>query len=142
MDIGQARNDLEALMTDTVRVSRTAGQPELDPVTGEPGETPTSVVYEGPGAVLSSHGQLVVAHILGFDWLSEGAAWYRLVTPVGAPVAMPGDLVEVIEAISPDGAEGRTGRVWLAEDATEASTVEICRTTRLTERILHAPSAI
>ncbi|MFB7323394.1 DUF6093 family protein [Streptomyces sp. NPDC056190] len=138
MDIAQARNDLEALMTDTVRVSRTAGQPELDPVTGEPGETPTSVVYEGPGAVLSSHGQIVVSQILGFDWLSEGAAWYRLVTPVGAPVAMPGDLVEVTTV----GADGRTGRIWLAEDATEASTVEICRTTRLTERITFAPSTI
>ncbi|MFB7571838.1 DUF6093 family protein [Streptomyces sp. NPDC056165] len=138
MDIAQARNDLEALMTDTVRVSRTAGQPVLDPVTGEPGETPTSVVYEGPGAVLSSHGQIVVSQILGFDWLSEGAAWYRLVTPVGAPVAMPGDLVEVTAV----GADGRTGRIWLAEDATEASTVEICRTTRLTERITFAPSTI
>ncbi|MGW4047815.1 DUF6093 family protein [Streptomyces sp. NPDC004721] len=138
MDIGQARNDLEALMTDTVRVFRTAGQPELDPVTGEPGATPTSVVYEGPGAVLSSHGQIVVSQILGFDWLSEGAAWYRLVTPVGAPVAMPGDLVEVITV----GADGRTGRTWLAEDATEASTVEICRTTRLTERITWAAAAI
>ncbi|MET8956713.1 DUF6093 family protein [Streptomyces sp. NPDC004129] len=139
VDIAQARNDLEALMTDTVRVSRTAAQPALDPVTGEPGETPTSIVYEGPGAVLSSHGQIVVAQIVGFDWLSEGAAWYRLVTPVGAPVAMPGDLVEVITA---SGADGRTGRTWLAEDATEASTVEICRTTRLTERITFASSAI
>jgi hypothetical protein len=138
VDIAQARNDLEALLTDTVRISRTAGQPALDPVTGEPGETPTSVVYEGAGAVLSSHGQIVVAQILGFDWLSEGAAWYRLVTPTAAPVAMPGDLVEVIT----EGADGRTGRTWLAEDATEASTVEICRTTRLTERITFAPSAI
>ncbi|MFF3406694.1 DUF6093 family protein [Streptomyces sp. NPDC002742] len=138
MDIAQARYDLEALLTDTVRISRTAGQPALDPVTGEPGETPTSVVYEGTGAVLSSHGQIVVAQILGFDWLSEGAAWYRLVTPTSAPVAMPGDLVEVIT----EGADGRTGRTWLAEDATEASTVEICRTTRLTERITFAPSAI
>jgi hypothetical protein len=138
VDIAQARNDLEALMTDMVRISRTAGQPVLDPVTGEPGETPTSVVYEGPGAVLSSHGQIVVAQILGFDWLSEGAAWYRLVTPTAAPVAMPGDLVEVIT----EGADGRTGRTWLAEDATEASTVEICRTTRLTERITFASSAI
>lgn len=139
VDIGQARNDLEALLTDTVRISRTAGQPVLNPVTGEPGETPTSVVYEGAGAVLSSHGQIVVAQILGFDWLSEGAAWYRLVTPVAAPVAMPGDLVEVITTA---GADGRTGRTWLTEDATEACTVEICRTTRLTERITVAPSTI
>lgn len=139
VDIGQARNDLEALLTDTVKVSRTAGQPVLDPVTGEPGETPTVVVYEGPGAVLSSHGQLLVAQVLGFDWLAQGAAWYRLVTPVAAPVAMPGDLVQVITGT---GADGRTGRTWLAEDATEASTVEICRATRLTERITFAPSAI
>lgn len=138
LDLVQARSDLEALLTDTVRVSRTTGQPALDPDTGEPGQTPTSVVYEGPGAVLSTHGQIVLSQLLGVDWLSEGSAWYRLVTPVSAPIALPGDLVEV----RTEGAAGLQGRTWLADDSTEASTVEICRSTRLTERITIAASAI
>ncbi|MFE7794517.1 DUF6093 family protein [Streptomyces sp. NPDC057460] len=96
LDLSQARANLEAQLTDTVRISRTAGQPVLDPVTGEPGQTPTTVVYDGPGAVLSTHGQIVLGQVLGQDWLSEGSAWYRLVTPVSAPVALLGDLVEVV----------------------------------------------
>ncbi|WP_330248223.1 MULTISPECIES: DUF6093 family protein [unclassified Streptomyces] len=107
LDPSQARADLEAQLTATVRISRTAGQPVLDPVTGEPGQTPTTVVYDGPGAVLSTHGQIVPGQVLGTDWLSEGSAWYRLVTPVTAPIVLVGDLVEVV---SP-GAQGRTGKV-------------------------------
>ncbi|MFB7225921.1 DUF6093 family protein [Streptomyces sp. NPDC056227] len=134
LDLSQARADLEAQLTDTVRISRTAGQPVLDPVTGEPGQTPTTVVYDGPGAVLSTHGQIVLGQVLGQDWLSEGSAWYR---PVSAPVALLGDLVEVVTETG-----GLAGRIWLADDVTEASTVEICRSTRLMERITTASSAI
>ncbi|MGW3246576.1 DUF6093 family protein [Streptomyces sp. NPDC001070] len=137
LDLEQARADLEALLTDMVRISRTAGQPVLDPVTGEPGQTPTSVVYEGPGAVLSTHGQIVLQQVLGIDWLSEGSAWYRLVTPVSAPIAQRGDLVEVVTEVG-----GLAGRTWLADEVTEASTLEICRSTMLTERVTTASSAI
>jgi hypothetical protein len=94
-------------------------------------------VYEGPGAVLSTHGQIVLQQVLGVDWLSEGSAWYRLVKPVWAPIALPGDLVEVVTETG-----GLAVRVWLADDDTEASTVEICRSTRLTERITTGPAAI
>ncbi|MEU1371106.1 DUF6093 family protein [Streptomyces sp. NPDC005803] len=90
LDLSQARAELEAQLTDTVRISRTAGQPALAPVTGEPGQTPTTVVYDGPGAVLSTHGQIVLGQVLGQDWLSEGSAWYQLVTPVTAPIALAG----------------------------------------------------
>lgn len=137
IDLMQARADLEAQLTDTVRISRTAGQPVLDPLTGEPGQTPTSVVYEGAGAVLSTHGQIVLGQVLGTDWLSEGSAWYRLVTPVTAPIALRGDLVEVVTETG-----GLAGRTWLADEVTEASTVEICRCTMLTERVTTASSAI
>ncbi|MET7492793.1 DUF6093 family protein [Streptomyces sp900116325] len=58
VDLSQARADLEAQLTDTVRISRTAGQPVLDPVTGGARPDPDHVVYEGPGAVLSTHGQI------------------------------------------------------------------------------------
>ncbi|MEU4095492.1 DUF6093 family protein [Streptomyces sp. NPDC026673] len=137
LDLAQARADLEAQLTDTVRISRTAGQPVLDPVTGEPGQTPTTVVYEGPGALLSTHGQIVLGQVLGTDWLSEGSSWYRLVTPVSAPIALRGDLVEVVTETG-----GLADRTWLADEVTEASTVEICRSTMLTERVTTASSAI
>ncbi|MER5184580.1 hypothetical protein ABT009_40815 [Streptomyces sp. NPDC002896] len=39
--------------------------------------------------MLSTHGQVVLRQVLGVDWLSEGSAWYRLVTPVTAPIALP-----------------------------------------------------
>ncbi|MET7791954.1 hypothetical protein ACFYSJ_40140 [Streptomyces sp. NPDC005248] len=42
VDLSQARADLEAQLIDTVQISRTADQPVLDPVTGEPGQTPTN----------------------------------------------------------------------------------------------------
>ncbi|MFC7219668.1 DUF6093 family protein [Streptomyces polyrhachis] len=131
VDLTQARTDLEALLTDIVRVTRATVQPRLDPHTGEPEPTPIQVVYEGPGAVLSTHGQIAFAQLLGVDWLSQGAAWYRLVTPATAPIALPGDVVEV-----PTATGGLATRSWLVDDATEASTVEICRATRLTERQL------
>ncbi|MGW1710965.1 hypothetical protein ACWCP8_37265 [Streptomyces sp. NPDC002206] len=58
-------------------------------------------------------------------------------TPVSAPVALLGDLVEVVTETG-----GLAGRVWLADDVTEASTVEICRSTRLMEHITTASSAV
>ncbi|MFD5064547.1 DUF6093 family protein [Streptomyces sp. NPDC058394] len=119
MDLAQARAALEAQLTDTVRISRTAGQPELDPETGEPGQTPTRVLYE-PGAALSTHGQIVLAQVLGTDWLSQGSSWYRLVTPVTAPIALPGDLVEVVT----EDAAGRTSTA--AKTAVGSSTRAGC----------------
>ncbi|WP_371796888.1 hypothetical protein [Streptomyces sp. NBC_01718] len=56
---------------------------------------------------------------------------------MSAPVALLGDLVEVVTETG-----GLAGRIWLAEDVTEASTVEICRSTRLMERITTASNAI
>lgn len=55
-----------------------------------------------------------------------------------APIVLVGDLVEVV---SP-GAQGRTGRVWRVDDSTEASTWEICRSTRLMERVTVSPSLV
>jgi len=95
------------------------------------------VVYEGPGALLSTHGQIVLGHALGADWLSEGSAWYRLVTPVSAPITQRGELVEVVTETG-----GLAGRTWLADDVTEASTLEICRSTMLQERVTVVASAI
>ncbi|MFI6948022.1 hypothetical protein [Streptomyces sp. NPDC050422] len=56
---------------------------------------------------------------------------------MAAPVALLGDLVEVVTETG-----GLARRIWLAGDVTEAPTVEICRSTRLIERIATASSAI
>ncbi|MEW1700354.1 DUF6093 family protein [Streptomyces sp. NPDC091278] len=125
IDLAKVRTDLEALMTDTVRVRRLTG--ESDPIDGSPVWT---TVYEGVGALLSTHGQIVVRQLLGSDWLGEASAWYQLMTPLTAPVADPGDQVQVISG--PDAAfEGRT---WFVEARTQASTVEVVRVTRLDEQ--------
>ncbi|MFD7755317.1 DUF6093 family protein [Streptomyces sp. NPDC059757] len=70
---------------------------------------------------------------MGRSWVPTGCRTtrYRLVTPVTAPIVLVGDLVEVVSS----GAQGCTGRVWLVDDSTEASTWEICRSTRLMERV-------
>lgn len=48
------------ILVDTIEIFR-PGPEILDPNTGEPGQTPTSMVYEGPGAVLFTHGQIVMS---------------------------------------------------------------------------------
>ncbi|MFF7171602.1 DUF6093 family protein [Streptomyces sp. CA-210063] len=116
--------ELEALMVDTVRISR--------PRTGGDGASSPDTVYEGPGALLSTHGQLLVTQILGVDWAGESAAWYQLLTPLASPPAEPGDHVTVVAAANETAAfEGRT---WYAEARTQASTWELARVTRLDEQ--------
>ncbi|MFD6343613.1 DUF6093 family protein [Streptomyces roseolus] len=126
VDLAQVRADLEALMTDTVRVRRLTG--ESDPADGAP---VWATVYEGAGALLSTHGQIVVRQLLGTDWLGEASAWYQLMTPLTGPVADPGDQVQVI---SGDEQSAFVGRTWFVEARTQASTVEVVRVTRLDEQ--------
>ncbi|MFE0640145.1 DUF6093 family protein [Streptomyces sp. NPDC058877] len=124
VDLEQVRTDLENLMTDTVRVRRPTGK--TDPEDGAP---VWATIYEGAGALLSTHGQIVVRQLLGADWLGEASAWYQMMTPLSAPIADPGDQVGVIQ-----GAEGFAGRTWFVEARTQASTVEVVRVTRLDEQ--------
>lgn len=66
IDPEEVRKELEAkLLLDTVRVTRPIGTPVLDPVTGLLGDVPADVIYEGPGAVLSGHGQVTAEGIVG-----------------------------------------------------------------------------
>ncbi|MQY11455.1 hypothetical protein SRB5_15730 [Streptomyces sp. RB5] len=112
-------------MTDTVRVRRLIGTD----ITGAPAWT---TIYEGVGALLSTHGQIVVSQLSGVDWLGEASAWYQLMTPLSAPVADPGDQVQVVTAAAETAAfEGRT---WFVEARTQAATVEVVRVTRLDEQ--------
>lgn len=132
IDPEEVRKELEGkLLLDRVRVLRPTGTPPLDPVTGLLGETPADVIYEGPGAVLSGHGQVTAEGIVGKQWLDDTVSWYRLLTPLSAPVPVRYDQVEVIVAHSGSAATG--GRTWQVLDPAEASTVELVRVTRLDE---------
>ncbi|GAA1353564.1 DUF6093 family protein [Streptomyces beijiangensis] len=128
LDIPATIAQLEGLLVDTVRISRLSGAP-IDPDTGEPVR---EIVYEGQGALLSTHGQITATQMTGVDWAGESAAWYQLLTPLTAPVAEPGDQVEVIGAA--DTTSVAVGRLWYAEARTQASTWEVVRVTRLDEQ--------
>ncbi|MEU2558442.1 DUF6093 family protein [Streptomyces longispororuber] len=132
IDPEEIRKQLEAkLLLDTVRITRPVGTPKLNPATGLLGETPAEVIYEGPGALLSGHGQVTAEGIVGKQWLDDTVSWYRLLTPLSAPVPARYDRVEVTVAHSGSAATG--GRVWQVLDPAEASTVELVRVTRLDE---------
>ncbi|MCB8906780.1 MULTISPECIES: DUF6093 family protein [unclassified Streptomyces] len=132
IDPGEVRRELEGkLLLDQVRIVRPTGTPALDPDSGLLGGVPADVVYEGPGALLSGHGQVTAEGIVGRQWLDDTVSWYRLLTPLSAPVPARYDRVEVAIAHSGDAATG--GRVWQVLDPSEASTVELVRVTRLDE---------
>lgn len=132
IDPEAVRQYLEAtLLVDTVRVTRPTGTAMLDPDTGLLGPVPADVVYEGPGAVLSGHGQVAAEGIVGRQWLDDTVSWYRLLTPLSAQVPARYDRVEVTLARS--GTAATVGRIWQVLDPAEASTVEVVRVTRLDE---------
>jgi hypothetical protein len=132
IDTEAEREKLEStLLVDTVRITRPTGTPQLDLSTGLLGSVPAESVYEGPGAVLSGHGQVTAQHVLGREWLDDTVSWYRLLTPISAPVPVRYDRVEVVAAAGEHAATAN--RVWQVLDPSEASTVEIVRVTRLDE---------
>ena len=71
--------------------------------------------------------------MLGREWLDDTVSWYRLLTPISAPVPARYDRVEVVAAVGEHAAT--QGRTWQVLDPSEASTVEIARVTRLDEVI-------
>ncbi|MFF2402718.1 DUF6093 family protein [Streptomyces goshikiensis] len=132
IDPDEVRRHLEsALLVDTVRITRPTGTAPLDPDTGLVGAVPVEAVYEGAGAVLSGHGQVTAEGIVGRQWLDDTVSWYRLLTPLGAPLPDRYDRVEVVAAHS--GSPATVGRIWQVLDPSEASTVELVRVTRLDE---------
>ncbi|WP_328403986.1 DUF6093 family protein [Streptomyces sp. NBC_00390] len=137
IDPDEVRAHLETkLLVDTVRITRPTGSAPLDPETGLLGSAPVDVVYQGPGAVLSGHGQVTAEGIVGRQWLDDTVSWYRLLTPLGAPVPARYDRLEVLAARAENSAT--LGRAWQVLDPSEASTVELVRVTRLDE--ITAPS--
>ena len=132
IDTAAERARLEAtVLVDTIRITRPTGVSVLDVATGLLGPVPATLIYEGKGAVLSGHGQVTAQHMLGREWLDDTVSWYRLLTPISAPVPARYDRVEVITAVGEHVAT--KGRTWQVLDPSEASTVEIARVTRLDE---------
>ncbi|MFE7093302.1 DUF6093 family protein [Streptomyces erythrochromogenes] len=132
IDPDEVRRHLEeALLVDTVSITRPTGTAPLDPDTGLVGALPVEAVYEGPGAVLSGHGQVTAEGIVGRQWLDDTVSWYRLLTPLGAPLPARYDRIAVVAARS--GNPATIGRTWQVLDPSEASTVELVRVTRLDE---------
>lgn len=111
----RGRRAAEALMTDTVRVSRASGRPVTDPVTGVV-STPSVVVYEGIGRV---QGRATEAKTV------DGVQVYVLsdltvqLPSVVAPIS--DDEVEVLSCLMDPLLVGRVFRVKAAPRKTHAT---------------------
>jgi len=121
------------LMVDTVRVSRpAAADPVLDPATGRLTPPEPEIVYEGPGAVLSTGapGGINALPSAALSWTEETTSPARLFTPLSAPIPARDDLVMVVAVHNPANT-ALLGRTWFVQDPGRASTVEVVRTTPL-----------
>jgi Family of unknown function (DUF6093) len=121
------------LMVDTVRIVRpAAGDPVLDPATGRLTYPAPTLVYEGPGAVLSTGapGGINALPSSTLPWAEETMSPARMLTPMTAPIPARDDLVTVVAVHNPQNT-ALIGRRWFCQDPGRASTVEVVRTTPL-----------
>lgn len=124
---------LDNVMLDTVRIERpTAGDPVLDTATGRLTYPEPDLVYEGPGAVLSTGapGGINALPSSTLPWTEETTSPARLMTPLSAPIPARDDLVTVVTAHNPANT-ALIGRKWFAQDPGRASTLEAVRITPL-----------
>ncbi|GAA0501519.1 DUF6093 family protein [Streptomyces olivaceiscleroticus] len=123
----------DLLLQDTVRISRPgAGTPVFDPATGEYTYPPADILYEGLGAVQVSGtpGGVTAIPIPSQPWVDETNSRYRLFTPLTAPIADRGMVVEVL-AVHLRGDSGLLGRQWRVQDPGVAGTLSVVRITGL-----------
>lgn len=121
------------VMLDTVRVERPAtGDPVLNPATGQLTYPDPELVYEGPGAVLSTGapGGINALPSATLPWVEETMSPARLLTPLDAPLPARDDLVTVV-AVHNSANTALIGRKWFCQDPGRASTLEAVRTTPL-----------
>lgn len=121
------------VMLDTVRIERpVAGAPVLDTATGRLTYPEPDLVYEGPGAVMSTGAPGGINALPGstLPWVEETMSPARLLTPLNAPLAARDDLVEVVAVHNPANTS-LIGRKWFCQDPGRASTLEAIRTTPL-----------
>ncbi|MFJ4010912.1 DUF6093 family protein [Streptomyces sp. NPDC090026] len=121
----------ELVMGDTVRITRSAGPPVLNPATGDLEEPPPLIVYEGAGAVLdASAAPGIIAPVAGQPYEDDPKNPYKLFTPADAPVATRDDTVHVLRAAYDPALIGRT---WRCNQPGQASTIIAIRVTWLDE---------
>lgn len=130
-DVGKLIQKL--VMLDTVRVERPAtGDPVLDQATGNLTYPEPDLIYEGPGAVLSTGapGGINALPSSTLPWTEETMSPARLLTPLAAPLPARDDLVTVVTVHNPANT-ALIGRRWFSQDPGRASTLEAVRITPL-----------
>ncbi|MFF9204253.1 DUF6093 family protein [Streptomyces sp. NPDC014986] len=121
----------DLVMGDTVRISRPAGPPVLNPATGELEDPPPLIVYEGPGALFdASTAPGITAPAANQPYPDDPRTAYRLITPADAPVAERDDTVQVLQAEQDPALLGRT---WRCTQPGQAATVIAVRVTWVDE---------
>lgn len=121
------------VLLDTIRIERPAtGDPVLDPATGNLTYPEPELVYEGPGAVLSTGapGGINALPSATLPWVEETMSPARLLTPLTAPLPARDDLVTVVAVHNPANT-ALIGRKWFCQDPGRASTLEAVRMTPL-----------
>ncbi|MFJ4684714.1 DUF6093 family protein [Streptomyces sp. NPDC088789] len=114
------------ILTDTVRLHR-PGEPVFNPDTGQYEPGPPVIIYEGRGAIFPNGGPGIVLHLEGQAYVDDSTSKYKLITPLGAPVASRGDTVSVVSGADP----AAVGRAWRVLDVGQTSTLAVVRTTFL-----------
>lgn len=118
------------LMPDRVQVTRSSGEDELDPVTGDLIPVPPVIVYEDK-AGLYAHQERIRGKGSGRDgaWVEEVRAGYRMLLPLDAPEVWENDTVLVVEARD----EQAVGRTYRVTALGEVSSFPVLRTVWLEE---------
>ncbi|MFD7980185.1 DUF6093 family protein [Streptomyces sp. NPDC059071] len=121
------------LLVDTVRIVLPAtGEPVLNPDTGELEYPASTVLYDGPGAVLraAAQGDLVSIPDSQLPWTANIKSRYRLLTPLAHP-GFPKDAQVTVTAVHNPANADLLGRSWICSDQTDAATVQAVRITAL-----------
>ncbi|MET7890006.1 DUF6093 family protein [Streptomyces mirabilis] len=120
---------MDRIMVDTVQIFR-PGPEVLDPDTGVYVPGPDIIVYDGLGAVFAAGGPGLVVALAGQPVPDDPRDRYRLLTPLGAPLASRDDHVRVTAATQD---QGLLNRVWRVLDISDANTLAVVRTTWMDE---------
>ncbi|WP_329127308.1 DUF6093 family protein [Streptomyces sp. NBC_01465] len=89
----------------------------FDPDTFE--QTPDTIIWEGPGAILPDHGADVTVRLTDGQGTSVGTSGrYRMLTPISAPTPTAEHRITLTASKDPDAA----GRIWTLDSVERTST--------------------
>ncbi|MFE6126729.1 DUF6093 family protein [Streptomyces sp. NPDC056437] len=120
------------LLIDTVRVTKPDVAPVLNPDTGDIEYPAASVIYEGPGAIVSGSSTMERSAVPDAPqpWTQQTRSAYILLTPLTAPIPPENAIASVI-AVHDPARNALIGRTWICADPGQAATVEVVRRTPL-----------